>query len=424
MTVDEHGTATESQGGAPPQPRVVEVVSRESGEVMRLVYAIPPELLQGAEMDDGVSLGELALRVWRQRLLVLVIVTLFAVGSVFHALAQPNVYTATVTALPPPEKGSNLGQYAAMAAMAGINMSSGGSTSTDAILAILNSRRLHEQLIAAHGLAEHYGNPESRDRLLRSFRSNWSASAARTGATISFGYTSEDPTLAATVANHAAEVLHELFTDLQHSEAARERAFYERRLEQAERESTEALEALVVFQRRHKTIEIESQAAATVSTIGSLQGQLISQQIELRALRTVAVGDDNPQLRLHMERIRGLEDEITRLQGSGVEGALIGLQDLPELGQEYLRLLREVKRQEALVNGLVAQVEAARLSEAREAAVVTIVDPASVPDLKSGPRRALICIAATMLGGMLALVLALLREPLAAWRAQLAKDEG
>jgi tyrosine-protein kinase Etk/Wzc len=77
---------------------------------------------------------------------------------------------------------------------------------------------------------------------------------------------------------------------------------------------------------------------------------------------------------------------------------LLGLGDLPELGVQYLTLFREVKKFEAMVAALTAQVEAARIAEVRDADVVTIIDRARVPDRKSGPPRAQITVAGVMLG--------------------------
>ena len=57
-----------------------------------------------------------------------------------------------------------------------------------------------------------------------------------------------------------------------------------------------------------------------------------------------------------------------------------------------------MKKFEAVLTALTTQLESARINEVRTSEVVTIVDRAYVPERKSGPARAQICIAATMLG--------------------------
>jgi tyrosine-protein kinase Etk/Wzc len=373
---------------AAPGPRIDRLVDPATGQPVHLIYAIPPELLQGggAPQDgEGISLMHLLARLWSGRRVVLAITLVATVLSVGFSLLLPNVYTAQVTALPPADKGGSgaLAQYAGLAAMAGVSLpSAGAATSVDQILAILNSRTLHERLIEAHGLAATYGNPAKRDDLLKRFRNDFSAKSDKKNNAITFSYDHTDPTVAAAVANAAADQLGKLFTAQQQGDATRERTFLEQRLAQADQDRQKALDALATYQREHGAIEIESQTKATVEALGTLQGQLIAQQIELRALREVAGGDDLPQVRLQVERIKGLETEVAKLSGTSSDGALLGLGSLPVIGQGFLARMREVKRQEALSGALVAQVEAAKLTEAREARVITIVDPATVPDLK------------------------------------------
>ncbi|MBE4006759.1 Wzz/FepE/Etk N-terminal domain-containing protein [Vibrio parahaemolyticus] len=55
------------------------------------------------------------------------------------------------------------------------------------------------------------------------------------------------------------------------------------------------------------------------------------------------------------------------------------------------------------------QTKSLMLAEVQEEFVFKTVDPAVVPEIKSSPKRAMICILGTLLGGMLGIVIALLR---------------
>ena len=57
--------------------------------------------------------------------------------------------------------------------------------------------------------------------------------------------------------------------------------------------------------------------------------------------------------------------------------------------------------------GVTRQFEVAKLDEAKEGALIQVVDPALTPDWKSSPKRALITIAATFAGFILGLFWAL-----------------
>ena len=49
------------------------------------------------------------------------------------------------------------------------------------------------------------------------------------------------------------------------------------------------------------------------------------------------------------------------------------------------------------------------LAEVKDEFAFKTIDPAVVPEEKTGPKRALICVLATLLGGMLGVALVLLR---------------
>ncbi|EMW0562739.1 TPA: LPS O-antigen length regulator [Vibrio parahaemolyticus] len=55
------------------------------------------------------------------------------------------------------------------------------------------------------------------------------------------------------------------------------------------------------------------------------------------------------------------------------------------------------------------QTKSLMLAEVQEEFIFKVVDPAVVPELKDGPKRALICVLGTLLGGMLGVVIVLVR---------------
>jgi uncharacterized protein involved in exopolysaccharide biosynthesis len=59
---------------------------------------------------------------------------------------------------------------------------------------------------------------------------------------------------------------------------------------------------------------------------------------------------------------------------------------------------------------LAKQYEIARLDEAKESSLIQVLDPAVDPERRSGPRRALIVLASTVLAGLFALALAFFLE--------------
>ncbi|MCG7531161.1 Wzz/FepE/Etk N-terminal domain-containing protein [Psychrobium sp. MM17-31] len=79
----------------------------------------------------------------------------------------------------------------------------------------------------------------------------------------------------------------------------------------------------------------------------------------------------------------------------------------------YLKLqlkqtnLKEIKN--VLYQIIEEQTKTIMFAEIREQFAFKTIDPALVPELKSGPKRAIICIAGTFLGGMLSVMIVLIR---------------
>ena len=80
---------------------------------------------------------------------------------------------------------------------------------------------------------------------------------------------------------------------------------------------------------------------------------------------------------------------------------------VPEAGMEYVRRLRDVKYNETIFEILARQFEVAKLDEAKEGAIIQVVDPAIPPDKRSFPKRSLIVIGATVFGFLFGILLAL-----------------
>ena len=86
---------------------------------------------------------------------------------------------------------------------------------------------------------------------------------------------------------------------------------------------------------------------------------------------------------------------------------------MQESGLEYTRKLRDVKYFETIFDLLARQYEAAKVDEARQGAVVQVVDPAVAPDRHSSPKRALMVLGAIVLGVFFGVLWAFISEAFA-----------
>lgn len=97
----------------------------------------------------------------------------------------------------------------------------------------------------------------------------------------------------------------------------------------------------------------------------------------------------------------------------GTANALVPKGSLPESSIEYIQKLRDVKYYETIFDLMARQYEIAKVDEAREGAVIQIVDQAIVPDRRSSPLRTLIVLGFAALGILIGVVWAFAAENLA-----------
>lgn len=93
--------------------------------------------------DDEIDLREIWNILWDGKWWIIGITFLFAVGAVIIALSLPNRYKAEVVLAPAQEQNGGMGglaaQYGGLAAMAGINLSSGQGSDVDQAIALVKS---------------------------------------------------------------------------------------------------------------------------------------------------------------------------------------------------------------------------------------------------------------------------------------------
>jgi len=88
-----------------------------------------------------------------------------------------------------------------------------------------------------------------------------------------------------------------------------------------------------------------------------------------------------------LQSIEQLKDQIASLESKKSVGALPSLGFAPELGEEYVRLMRDLKTNEAVFDALTKQYEMAKLTEVNDVSAIQVVQPASIPEVRSWPAR-------------------------------------
>jgi len=345
----------------------------------------------------------------------------FAAVGFAVALLLPNIYIATVVLLPPQQGGSaGAAMMAQLGAMGGMAAAAGGlgiKNPNDQQLALLKSRIVEDAMVARFHLQNLY-----HKKYLSATRKRWEKSTTTDNGLkdgmIRISVTDRDPRRAAELANGWVEEYRRFTATLAISEASQRRLFYERQLTAAHDDLTHAEEDMKQTQQRTGIIDVEGQGRSMIASAAVLRGQLAAKQIEIRAMREFAA-EGNPDLQRSQQEEAGMEGQLAVLDAANDRktGDLVAPKGTAtQAGLDYSRAMREVKYRETIVDLLTRQFEGARVDEARQGALVQIVEPAVAPDRPSSQYKLWIVLGALFCSLPLALLAAVGAELIAILR--------
>lgn len=323
-----------------------------------------------------------------------------AVVAAAVSFLLPALYRAETKILPPqqgsPGAAAQLISQIAPAAGLGAGVAAIPlKTPNDLYVEMLKSRTVLDRIVDRFGLMKEYDTKyrqDARKKLLKSLK----VEDDKKSGIIAVSVEDRDRDRAARMANAFVEELKRLAGGLAVTEAAQRRLFFEEQLRETKAALSRSEEAVKSFQAGTGAFHLDTQAKAVIESIAALRAQIAAKEVQLKVLRTYATSS-NPELQRAEEELRGLKAELAKMEGRAGTGhdPLMPTGRMPAVGAEYGRRLRDLKFNETLYELLVKQYEAARLDEARDAAVIQVIDPAVPPEKKAKPRRLLIvCLSA------------------------------
>jgi len=370
----------------------------------------PTPANHAAQDDDEISLMDLLLVLAKHNRFIIKLTGAVAVLAVIYALLQPNIYTAKTVILPPQQGASTasmlLGQLGGLAGLAG--GAAGIKSPNDLHIGMLKSHTLADQMITRFKLQQKF--KAKTMEATRATLAGGTLIASGKDGFITIEYSDKDPQFAATIANAYVEELDRLNSTLAVTEASRKRLFFEKQLKSARTNLDVAEIALKQTQERTGMIQPEAQSGALIAAVTNLRAQIAAKEVELAAMGAFAT-PQNPDYRQIQQVIAGLRAQLAKLEANSAGRDIkVPTGKLPETGLEFLRKTRDFKYQETLYELLSKQFEIAKIDEAKEAALIQVVDKALVPEQKSKPKRSLIVILATLMALFLGVLLAFVKE--------------
>jgi len=359
---------------------------------------------ESAQRADEVSMLDLLSAIGRKKRIVVITTSVALLIGILLAFLLPKKYTAETTLLPPQQQNSlssmlasSLGGLGAVASLTGHDL--GLKNPNDMYVAMFRSRTVEDAMIRKYGLMREY-----HAKLLSVARKSFEKASQVDGSSkdglIHISVTDRNPERAAELANGYVAEFRDLSNHLAVTGAAQRRLFFQQQMEAAKDKLTNAEEALVQTEEKTGVFEVTGQARALIEAGTGLKAQIAAKEVEIQGMESFAT-PDNPNLVQAKLELKALRKQLAQLTGQGGNSSdelLLSKGQIPKAGLDYIRKYRDVQYDQTIFDILAKQFEIAKLDEAREGALIQVMDPAIAPDRKSSPKRALI-LAGSLAGG-------------------------
>ena len=297
---------------------------------------------------------------------------------------------------------SGLGSFAGL-----LGSSASRSTSAELAQYILSSDVLRDDVAKHFDFVSRYSiknNPKTagRRRVASALEFEYKAGPG----VLSIRYTDTDRVFATEVVNWTVQYLEDQFRVLSDDRASEKMEDLSKRLSTAEEEVRAAREALIAFAERYGIVSIEAQAIQSEESLSELKTQRTNLQLEMNNVLRGGRGTEDPQVRA----LQGDIDEMDRLISEAERGwssympSSIPAKEWPRVFSQYLDLQNEVTFRKGVYTLLLQSFETARQETLDQTSIFHVFRLADVPEVKSRPSRAKVC----MIGAVAAFLLAVL----------------
>ena len=347
-----------------------------------------PQIDVQDEDEDEINLLDL-LQVVVENIRLLVVGPLaIGLAALGVAFVIPPTFTATTVIMPPQQQQSGaammLQSLGALGGLAGA--ATGLKNPNDQFVSMIKSDFVADELIARFGLLQRYDvdyKVDARKKLDK--KSN--ISTGKDGL-ITIEVDDKDPAIAAQMANAYVEAFSKLLNRLAITESQQRRLFFEKQVE----DTTKKLNAAqAVLEASGVNVSaLKTSPEASIKATAELQAQVVAQEVKLGSMRSY-LAEAAPEFKLAQTELFALQAQFAKLQKN---------QASPKAKDaDYIAKYRDFLYYSTLFEMFSKQYVLAKVDEAREGAILQVVDKAVPPELKSKPKRGLVAVLSTLASG-------------------------
>ena len=352
------------------------------------------------EEELGMSLSEMwvALRE-RAKLLILAPLLVGAGAAGITGLIEPT-FTATTTFLPPQQSQSQVGAASLLTSLGPLAGLAGGGAgvgvSADRYVGLMKSVTFSDRIVEHAKLIDVYESKFKVDAR-NDLADRVNITVGKKDGMISVAVDDKSPQRAADIANRYVVELRAMTQSLAVTESQQRRVFFEQQLALSRDRLVTAQQALQASGFDAGALKAEPRAAA--DAYARLRAEATTAEVRLQTLRG-SLADGAPEVLKQQSELVALRSQLSRLEQATSSAG----------GPDYIGKYREFKYQETLFELYARQFEIARSDESRESTLIQVVDPATPPERKSKPKRALTTVASALATLLALLVFVLVRQ--------------
>lgn len=329
--------------------------------------------------SDSTTLLDLAYVVRKHgRLLLVGPIMAGTIGLAASFLITPSF--TSVAQILTPQQGSGSAAAALLGSLGGLAGAAGGlagvKNPADQWVGMLESRTIADALVKRFDLQKLY-ETDYVFQARKELDNNSTITAGKNGL-ITIEVSDTEPKRAQAMAGAYIEELQKLSDTLAVTEAAQRRLFFEKQLKQTNDALVKAEASLA--ESGVGTQVLKTSPDAAVAALAQLKAQVTAQEVRISVMRNTltAASPDLKQAETELASLRAQLQKSAQSEPGSAKGAA------------YVGKYREFKYQETLFELLARQYELAKVDEAKEGAVIQVVDHPHLPEWKSKPKRGLI----------------------------------
>ncbi len=332
----------------------------------------------------------------RHRWFLIWFVFVITLGFTVYALLAPRWYKATASILPA-ENTDLLSSLSGLSSLAkGFSASKGlaaltsRNSESDKFLAILKSQTITDDVIKKFDLRKEYDyENDYYEKVVKEWQSNSDLEIQDEG-NLTISIYDKSPQKAADIANYLVDKLNEINTALGVRNAKANRDFVEKRYLQSINDINNLETGMKKFQQKYGVIAVPEQLKATVESMSRIYVDLYKKEVEFNVLKQT-YGEDHPNTISSKIEMNELQKKINQLNAGTDDSQkevklIIPFKEAPELGNEYLKIYRNLEIQYKILEFIQPLYEQAKIEEVRNTPSVLVLDKANPPDRKAKPK--------------------------------------